>query len=174
VRISRAIREPSESLERLRIPRARLISSDSIGGTSRRVAIQQTHNQKKEYCGHQPPSKQLDPGSVLNTRYEIVRRMARRMVLFIWPRGSKPGRRQCCEKMGEAHLNPAQHEKRLEISNENHCAHSLETSPDSGLFYDYFYDEPLGVLSVMRFISGGDLATRLRRPGADESTRKRD
>ena len=51
-----------------------LVSSDSLGGsTTGEVPIQVKHTIKKGNTGgHQPTIKQLDPGSVLNARYEIV------------------------------------------------------------------------------------------------------
>jgi serine/threonine-protein kinase len=76
--------------------------------------------------------------------------------------------------MVEAHLDPAQHEKAIgDFKRESLLLTSLE-HPSIPTIYDYFYDEPLGrFYLVMKFISGGDLASRLRTaPGGriDEKT----
>ena len=132
--------------------------------------------QKGNTGGRAPTIKQLDPGSVLNSRYEIVRRiggggmgavyLARDRNLGDAPRAVK--------EMVEAHLDPAQHEKAIgDFKRESLLLTSLE-HPSIPTIYDYFYDEPLSrFYLVMKFISGGDLASRLRTaPGGriDERT----
>ncbi len=155
-----------------------LISSDSIGGTATgELPIQVKHTVKKGSTGgHQPTIKQLDPGSVLNTRYEIVRRIGGGGMGAVYLAkdrnlGDAP---RAVKEMVEAHLDPAQHEKAIgDFKRESLLLTSLE-HPSIPTIYDYFYDEPLGrFYLVMKFISGGDLATRLRTaPGGriDEKT----
>jgi len=126
--------------------------------------------------GRQATVKQLDPGSVLSARYEIVRRiggggmgavyLARDRNLGDAPRAVK--------EMVEAHLDPTQHEKAIgDFKRESLLLTALE-HPSIPTIYDYFYDEPLGrFYLVMKFISGGDLSSRLRSaPGGriDERT----
>ena len=139
-------------------------------------SIKVKHTQKGTTGGHQPTVKQLDPGSILNARYEIVRRiggggmgavyLAKDQNLGDAPRAVK--------EMVEAHLDPTMHEKAIgDFKRESLLLTSLE-HPSIPTIYDYFYDEPLGrFYLVMKFISGGDLASRLRNaPGGriDEKT----
>lgn len=115
--------------------------------------------------GHQPTIKQLDPGSVLNSRYEIVRRIGGGGMGAVYLAkdrnlGDAP---RAVKEMVESHLDPAQHEKAIgDFKRESLLLTSLE-HPSIPTIYDYFYDEPLSrFYLVMRFISGGDLASRLR------------
>src|SRR5438046_5890923 len=78
------------------------------------------------------------------------------------------------KEMVESHLDPAQHEKAIgDFKRESLLLTSLE-HPSIPTIYDYFYDESLGrFYLVMKFISGGELASRLRSaPGGriDEKT----
>jgi serine/threonine-protein kinase len=126
--------------------------------------------------GHQPTIKQLDPGSVLNNRYEIVRRIGGGGMGAVYLAkdrnlGDAP---RAVKEMVESHLDPAQHEKAIgDFKRESLLLTSLE-HPSIPTIYDYFYDEALGrFYLVMKFISGGDLASRLRTaPGGriDERT----
>jgi serine/threonine-protein kinase len=155
-----------------------LVSSDSLGGGSTgEVPLQVKHTIKKGNTGgHQPTVKQLDPGSVLNSRYEIVRRIGGGGMGAVYLAkdrnlGDAP---RAVKEMVEAHLDPAQHEKAIgDFKRESLLLTSLE-HPSIPTIYDYFYDESLGrFYLVMKFISGGDLASRLRTaPGAriDEQT----
>lgn len=153
-------------------------SSASLGGTSTgEVPVQVKHTIKKGNTGgHQPAIKQLDPGSVLNARYEIVRRIGGGGMGAVYLAkdrnlGDAP---RAVKEMVEAHLDPSQHEKAIgDFKRESLLLTALE-HPSIPTIYDYFYDEPLGrFYLVMKFISGGDLASRLRTaPGGriDEKT----
>ena len=153
-------------------------SLDFLGGTTTGGApVPVKHTIKKGNTGgHQPTIKQLDPGSVLNARYEIVRRIGGGGMGAVYLAkdrnlGDAP---RAVKEMVEAHLDPAQHEKAIgDFKRESLLLTSLE-HPSIPTIYDYFYDEPLGrFYLVMKFISGGDLASRLRTaPGGriDERT----
>lgn len=154
------------------------VSSNSLGGNSTgELPGQVKHTVKKGNTGgHQATIKQLDPGSVLNSRYEIVRRIGGGGMGAVYLAkdrnlGDAP---RAVKEMVEAHLDPAQHEKAIgDFKRESLLLTSLE-HPSIPTIYDYFYDEPLGrFYLVMKFISGGDLASRLRTaPGGriDEKT----
>jgi serine/threonine-protein kinase len=158
-----------------------LDSSVSLGGVStgevpvEDLAIKHTVK-KGNTGGHQPTVKQLDPGSVLNSRYEIVRRIGGGGMGAVYLAkdrnlGDAP---RAVKEMVEAHLDPAQHEKAIgDFKRESLLLTSLE-HPSIPTIYDYFYDESLSrFYLVMKFISGGDLASRLRTaPGGriDEKT----
>jgi eukaryotic-like serine/threonine-protein kinase len=156
-------------------------SSVSLGGKSTdEVPVDPPlikHTIKKGTTGgRQPTVKQLDPASVLNSRYEIVRRIGGGGMGAVYLAkdrnlGDAP---RAVKEMVEAHLDPAQHEKAIgDFKRESLLLTSLE-HPSIPTIYDYFYDEPLGrFYLVMKFISGGDLASRLRTaPGGriDEKT----
>jgi serine/threonine-protein kinase len=154
-----------------------LVSLDSLGGSTTDEVPQIKHTIKKGNTGgHQPTVKQLDPGSVLNSRYEIVRRIGGGGMGAVYLAkdrnlGDAP---RAVKEMVEAHLDPAQHEKAIgDFKRESLLLTSLE-HPCIPTIYDYFYDEPLSrFYLVMKFISGGDLASRLRTaPGGriDEKT----
>jgi serine/threonine-protein kinase len=153
-------------------------SAVSMGGkTTGDVPVVVKHTVKKGNTGgHQPTVKQLEPSSVLNSRYEIVRRIGGGGMGAVYLAkdrnlGDAP---RAVKEMVEAHLDPTQHEKAIgDFKRESLLLTSLE-HPSIPTIYDYFYDEPLGrFYLVMKFISGGDLASRLRTaPGGriDEKT----
>jgi serine/threonine-protein kinase len=154
------------------------IDSASLGGVSTGdVPAPVKHTIKKGNTGgRQPTIKQLDPGSVLNSRYELVRRIGGGGMGAVYLAkdrnlGDAP---RAVKEMVESHLDPAQHEKAIgDFKRESLLLTSLE-HPSIPTIYDYFYDEQLGrFYLVMKFISGGDLASRLRAaPGGkvDERT----
>ena len=126
--------------------------------------------------GHLPAVKQLEAGTVLNARYEIVRRIGGGGMGAVYLAkdrnlGDAP---RAVKEMVEAHLDPMQHEKAIgDFKRESLLLTSLEHQSIPTI-YDYFYDESLGrFYLVMKFISGGDLASRMRAaPGGrlDEKT----
>ncbi|HKZ81380.1 MAG TPA: protein kinase [Pyrinomonadaceae bacterium] len=132
--------------------------------------------QKHTTGGHQPTVKQLDAGTVLNGRYEIVRRIGGGGMGAVYLAkdrnlGDAP---RAVKEMVEAHLDPGQHEKAIgDFKRESLLLTSLE-HPSIPTVYDYFYDGSLSrFYLVMKYISGGDLASRLRSaPGGriDEKT----
>jgi hypothetical protein len=153
------------------------VSSDSLGGSPTGEPIQVKHTIKKgDTGGRKATVKQLDPGSVLDSRYEIVRRIGGGGMGAVYLAkdrnlGDAP---RAVKEMVEAHLDPAQHEKAIgDFKRESLLLTSLE-HPSIPTIYDYFYDELLGrFYLVMKFISGGDLASRIRAaPGGriDEKT----
>jgi tRNA A-37 threonylcarbamoyl transferase component Bud32 len=115
--------------------------------------------------GRKSGSKQLEPGALLNGRYEIVRRiggggmgavyLAKDQHLGDAPRAVK--------EMVESHIDDAQHEKAInDFRRESLLLTSLE-HPSIPTIYDYFYDEKaMRFYLVMKYISGGDFAGRLR------------
>jgi serine/threonine protein kinase len=165
--------EPSGSLETTVVtpesdePSAK-ISSNSLGGSfTDNVAPSKTSTPKREGTtgGHRPTVKQLAAGTVLNGRYEIVRRIGGGGMGAVYLAkdrnlGDAP---RAVKEMVESHLDPAQHEKAIgDFKRESLLLTSLE-HPCIPTIYDYFYDEALGrFYLVMKYISGGDLASRMR------------
>ncbi|MCA1565237.1 MAG: protein kinase [Acidobacteria bacterium] len=140
--------------------------TNAVGGTSRSGSTGRLRHQ----------AKQLDPGTLLYSRYEIVRRiggggmgavyLARDRNLGDQPRAVK--------EMIQSNIDESQHEKAInDFKRESMLLASLEHSSIPTI-YDYFYDEDAGrFYLVMKYISGGDFLARLRNaPGGriDEKT----
>jgi len=144
------------------------ISSASLGGSSTgdvRVNATNATPKKGTTGGHQPGGKQLETARVLNGRYEIVRRIGgggMGAVYLAKDRNLGDAPRAVKERK-ESHLDPAQHEKAIgDFKRESLLLTSLE-HPSIPTIYDYFYDEALSrFYLVMKYISGGDLASRMR------------
>ncbi len=144
----------------------RTIGSDSLGGAATDNELHTSKPPRKSTTGgRQPTIKQLDPGTVLNSRYEIVRRIGGGGMGAVYLAkdrnlGDAP---RAVKEMVEAHLDPVQHEKAIgDFKRESLLLTSLE-HPSIPTIYDYFYDGPLSrFYLVMKYISGGDLASRMR------------
>src|SRR5215204_1624045 len=169
--------EPSGSLETAFVApetgepsgeRSAPLSSNSLGGsfTDNVAAPGKTSTPKEGTTGgHRPTVKQLASATVLNGRYEIVRRIGGGGMGAVYLAkdrnlGDAP---RAVKEMVESHLDPAQHEKAIgDFKRESLLLTSLE-HPCIPTIYDYFYDETLGrFYLVMKYISGGDLASRMR------------
>jgi serine/threonine-protein kinase len=144
------------------------ISSASLGGSfTDNVGAPGTTSTPKEGTtgGHRPTVKQLAADTVLNGRYEIVRRIGGGGMGAVYLAkdrnlGDAP---RAVKEMVESHLDPAQHEKAIgDFKRESLLLTSLE-HPSIPTIYDYFYDDSLSrFYLVMKYISGGDLSSRLR------------
>jgi eukaryotic-like serine/threonine-protein kinase len=143
------------------------LTAISVTPTDSHVVVQETShaNQKRTTGGHQPTIKQLDPATVLNSRYEIVRRIGGGGMGAVYLAkdrnlGDAP---RAVKEMVETHLDETQHEKAIgDFKRESLLLTSLE-HPSIPTIYDYFYDTILNrFYLVMKYISGGDLASRLR------------
>jgi len=142
------------------------ISSDSLGGSfTDSVPVPSAGEHKGTTGGHRPTVKQLSANTVLNGRYEIVRRIGGGGMGAVYLAkdrnlGDAP---RAVKEMVESHLDPAQHEKAIgDFKRESLLLTSLE-HPCIPTIYDYFYDDSLSrFYLVMKYISGGDLASRMR------------
>jgi len=146
------------------------ISSDSLGGSytdniPAEPAASHTSKHRGTTGGHQPTVKQLPANTVLNGRYEIVRRIGGGGMGAVYLAkdrnlGDAP---RAVKEMMESHLDPAQHEKAIgDFKRESLLLTSLE-HPCIPTIYDYFYDADRSrFYLVMKYISGGDLASRMR------------
>lgn len=164
------VKEPSGSLETTFVaPDEAPISSNSLGGsfTDNVQTPGTSAAPKKESTtgGHRPTVKQLATNTVLNGRYEIVRRIGGGGMGAVYLAkdrnlGDAP---RAVKEMVESHLDPAQHEKAIgDFKRESLLLTALE-HPCIPTIYDYFYDDAASrFYLVMKYISGGDLASRLR------------
>ena len=146
----------------------RPISSESLGGSyTDNISVQGTGApaHRGTTGGHQPKVNQLPAETVLNSRYEIVRRIGGGGMGAVYLAkdrnlGDAP---RAVKEMVESHLDPTQHEKAIgDFKRESLLLTSLE-HPSIPTIYDYFYDDARGrFYLVMKYISGGDLASRMR------------
>ncbi|HEY8411564.1 MAG TPA: serine/threonine-protein kinase, partial [Pyrinomonadaceae bacterium] len=142
------------------------ISSNSLGGSfTDNVGINETNAAPRGTGGKRPTVKQLESNTILNHRYEIVRRIGGGGMGAVYLAkdrnlGDAP---RAVKEMVESHLDPGQHEKAIgDFKRESLLLTSLE-HPSIPTIYDYFYDDILGrFYLVMKYISGGDLASRMR------------
>ncbi len=140
--------------------------TNAVGGTSRSGSTGRLRHQ----------AKQLDPGTILYGRYEIVRRIGGGGMGAVYLAkdrnlGDQP---RAVKEMIQSNIDESQHEKAInDFKRESMLLASLEHSSIPTI-YDYFYDDEAGrFYLVMKFISGGDFLARLRNaPGGriDEKT----
>jgi tRNA A-37 threonylcarbamoyl transferase component Bud32 len=120
--------------------------------------------------------KALTEGKVLNSRYEIVRRIGGGGMgaVYLAKDRNLGEAARAVKEMIEAHIDDTQHEKAIaDFKRESLLLTELE-HPSIPTVYDYFYDESSErFYLVMKFIPGSDLSSRLRNaPGGriDEPT----
>ena len=126
--------------------------------------------------GRRSQASQLEPGTVLYSRYEIVKRIGgggMGAVYYAKDRnlGDAP---RAVKEMIQTHLDESQQEKAVaDFRRESMLLASLEHASIPTI-YDYFYDDTASrFYLVMKYISGGDCLARLRNaPGGklDELT----
>jgi serine/threonine-protein kinase len=126
--------------------------------------------------GKRQKPKALGAGKILNSRYEIVRRIGGGGMGAVYLAkdrnlGEAP---RAVKEMIESNIDDAQHEKAIaDFKRESLLLTELE-HPSIPTVYDYFYDDASErFYLVMKFIPGSDLSARLRNaPGGriDEPT----
>ena len=123
-----------------------------------------------------PKPKALAGGKVLNSRYEIVRRIGGGGMgaVYLAKDRNLGEAARAVKEMIESHIDDAQHEKAIaDFKRESLLLTELE-HPSIPTVYDYFYDDASErFYLVMKFIPGSDLSSRLRNaPGGriDELT----
>ena len=141
------------------------ISSASLGGSFTDNVVLETTATPRGTGGKRAAVTQLEANTILNHRYEIVRRIGGGGMGAVYLAkdrnlGDAP---RAVKEMVESHLDPAQHEKAIgDFKRESLLLTSLE-HPSIPTIYDYFYDDVLSrFYLVMKYISGGDLASRMR------------
>jgi len=109
--------------------------------------------------------KTLEAGKILNSRYEVVRRIGGGGMGAVYLAkdrnlGDAP---RAVKEMIESHIDEAQHEKAIaDFKRESLLLTELE-HPSIPTVYDYFYDDDSErFYLVMKFIPGSDLSSRLR------------
>jgi eukaryotic-like serine/threonine-protein kinase len=109
--------------------------------------------------------KPLDEGTLLNSRYEIVRKIGGGGMGAVYLASDRNlgGVLRAVKEMVQSYIEEAQQDKAVsDFKRESLLLTSLEHNSIPTIF-DYFYDEKEGrFYLVMKYISGGDLAGRLR------------
>jgi serine/threonine-protein kinase len=109
--------------------------------------------------------KPLDEGTVLNNRYEIVRKIGGGGMGAVYLASDKNlgGVLRAVKEMVQSYIEETQQEKAVaDFKRESMLLTSLEHQAIPTIF-DYFYDEQeQRFYLVMKYISGGDLSSRLR------------
>ena len=109
--------------------------------------------------------KPLDEGTVLNNRYEIVRKIGGGGMGAVYLASDKNlgGVLRAVKEMVQSYIEDEQQEKAVnDFKRESLLLTSLD-HPAIPTIYDYFFDEKEArFYLVMKYISGGDLAARLR------------
>ncbi|HUF03886.1 MAG TPA: protein kinase [Aridibacter sp.] len=112
-----------------------------------------------------PKLKPLSEGTVLNSRYEIVRKIGGGGMGAVYLASDKNlgGVLRAVKEMVQSYIEEDQQEKAVQdFKRESMLLTSLE-HPSIPTIYDYFFDEDAHrFYLVMKYISGGDLAARLR------------
>jgi serine/threonine-protein kinase len=109
--------------------------------------------------------KTMAEGTILNRRYEIIRRIGGGGMGAVYLASDKNlgGVLRAVKEMIQAYVDEEQQQKAIDdFKRESLLLTSLE-HPSIPTIYDYFFDETAGrFYLVMKYISGGDLAARLR------------
>jgi serine/threonine-protein kinase len=109
--------------------------------------------------------KPLSEGTVLNNRYEIVRKIGGGGMgaVYLASDNNLGGVLRAVKEMVQSHIEEEQQEKAINDFKRESMILSTLDHPSIPTIYDYFYETDEGrFYLVMKYISGGDLSSRLR------------
>ena len=109
--------------------------------------------------------KPLEEGATLNNRYEIVRKIGGGGMgaVYLASDNNLGGVLRAVKEMVQSHIEEAQQEKAINDFKRESMILSTLDHPSIPTIYDYFFDEAESrFYLVMKYISGGDLSSRLR------------
>lgn len=109
--------------------------------------------------------KPLAEGTVLNGRYEIIRKIGGGGMgaVYLASDNNLGGVLRAVKEMIQSHIEDEQQEKAINDFRRESMILSTLDHPSIPTIFDYFYDEAAGrFYLVMKYISGGDLSSRLR------------
>lgn len=142
-------------------PPAAVANVDTSGGsfTSSTTGDSDTDGRKSTKL------KPLQEGTILNSRYEIIRKIGGGGMgaVYLASDNNLGGVLRAVKEMVQAHIEDEQQEKAInDFKRESMILSSLDHLSIPTIF-DYFYDASEGrFYLVMKYISGGDLSSRLR------------
>lgn len=128
------------------------------GGTSPNIGSTDTD-------GRRSGLKPLAEGTVLNNRYDIVRKIGGGGMgaVYLACDRNLGGVQRAVKEMVQSHIEEEQQEKAVEDFKRESMILSTLDHPSIPTIYDYFFDATEGrFYLVMKYISGGDLAGKLR------------
>jgi serine/threonine-protein kinase len=160
----------SQDFVATRIPVSRDLSKPAPRGTDSSGDMARSHTTPNFDAGTSDGKKSsklkpLSEGAILNNRYEIIRKIGGGGMgaVYLASDNNLGGVLRAVKEMVQAHIEEDQQEKSInDFKRESMILSSLD-HPSIPTIFDYFYDEAEGrFYLVMKYISGGDLAARLR------------
>lgn len=109
--------------------------------------------------------KPLDEGTILNNRYEIVRKIGGGGMgaVYLASDNNLGGVLRAVKEMVQTHIEEEQQDKAINDFKRESMILSTLDHPSIPTIYDYFFDEKESrFYLVMKYISGGDLSSRIR------------
>jgi serine/threonine protein kinase, bacterial len=109
--------------------------------------------------------KPLEEGTILNNRYEIVRKIGGGGMgaVYLASDNNLGGVLRAVKEMVQAHIEEEQQDKAIQDFKRESMILSTLDHPSIPTIYDYFFDDVESrFYLVMKYISGGDLSARLR------------
>lgn len=145
-------------------------SGEEFGGRSVEAADDSASHTRQSLAEPAPDSKAvglkaLADGTLLHTRYQIVRKIGGGGMgaVYLATDRNLGGVPRAVKEMVQSHIEEAQQEKAIEDFKRESMILSQLDHPSIPTIYDYFFDPEAGrFYLVMKYISGGDLAGRLR------------
>lgn len=133
--------------------------SGQIPSTSHNIGVGETDGKRSQKL------KALAEGTILNGRYEIIRKIGGGGMgaVYLASDNNLGGVLRAVKEMVQTHIEEEQQEKAInDFKRESMILSSLD-HVSIPTIYDYFYDEKESrFYLVMKYISGGDLSSRLR------------
>jgi len=146
--------QPSDTADELRAEESSQMPSD--GGTSAMSGSDKASKARLQI---------LTGGTVLNNRYEIIKKIGGGGMGAVYLSNDRNlgGVQRAVKEMVQAHIEDAQQSKAIDDFRRESMILSSLDHPSIPTIYDYFFDTDEGrFYLVMKYISGGDLAGRLR------------
>ena len=109
--------------------------------------------------------KPLDEGTILNNRYEIVRKIGGGGMgaVYLASDNNLGGVLRAVKEMVQTHIEEEQQDKAINDFKRESMILSTLDHPSIPTIYDYFFDDKESrFYLVMKYISGGDLSSRIR------------
>jgi len=129
-----------------------------VGGTKPNIGSTDTDGRKSGL-------KPLTEGTVLNNRYDIVRKIGGGGMGAVYLANDRNlgGVQRAVKEMVQSHIEEEQQEKAVDDFKRESTILSTLDHPSIPTIYDYFFDaQESRFYLVMKYISGGDLAGKLR------------